>query len=87
MAEKVIILFESADKSVSLSVPFESETVWLNRQQMASLFDRDVKTIGKHVNNAIEEELEGLPTVANDRRLAELRQTLQNPSRKKKNLW
>lgn len=65
MAEKEIILFESADKSVSLSVPFENETVWLNRQQMASLFDRDVKTIGKHVKNAIEEELEGLPTVAN----------------------
>ena len=34
--------------------------VWLNRQQMASLFDRDVKTIGKHVKNAIEEELEGI---------------------------
>lgn len=65
MAEKEIILFESADKSVSLSVPFENETVWLNRQQMASLFDRDVKTIGKHVKNAIEEELSGLPTVAN----------------------
>ena len=65
MAEKEIILFESADKSVCLSVPFENETVWLNRQQMASLFDRDVKTIGKHVNNAIEEELEGLPIVAN----------------------
>lgn len=65
MAEKEIILFESADKSVSLSVPFENETVWLNRQQMASLFERDVKTIGKHVKNAIEEELSGLPTVAN----------------------
>ena len=65
MAEKEIILFESADKSVSLSVPFENETVWLNRQQMASLFDRDVKTIGKHVNNAIEEELEGISVVAN----------------------
>lgn len=65
MAEKEIILFESADKSVSLSVPFENETVWLNRQQMASLFNRDVKTIGKHVKNAIEEELFGLPTVAN----------------------
>ena len=65
MAEKEIILFESADKSVSLSVPFESETVWLNRQQMASLFDHDVKTIGKHVNSAIEEELEGISVVAN----------------------
>ena len=65
MAEKEIILFESADKSVSLSVTFENETVWLNRQQMASLFDRDVKTIGKHVKNAIEEELEGISVVAN----------------------
>lgn len=65
MAEKELVLFESEDKSVSLSVPFENETVWLNRQQMASLFDRDVKTIGKHVNNAIEEELEGISTVAN----------------------
>ena len=65
MAEKEIVLFESEDKSVSLSVPFENETVWLNRQQMASLFDRDVKTIGKHINNAIDEELAGLPTVAN----------------------
>lgn len=58
--KKELVLFESEDKSVSLSVPFENETVWLNRQQMASLFDRDVKTIGKHVNNAIEEELEGI---------------------------
>ena len=55
--EKEIILFESADKSLSLRVPFENETVWLNRQQMATLFDRDVKTVGKHVNNALEEEL------------------------------
>ena len=58
MAEKEIILFESADKSVRLSVPFENDTVWLNRQQMASLFDRDVKTIGKHIGNALEEELD-----------------------------
>lgn len=65
MAEKEIVLFESEDKSISLSVPFENETVWLNRQQMASLFDRDVKTIGKHVNNAIEEELNDISVVAN----------------------
>ncbi|MBR6296755.1 MAG: virulence protein RhuM/Fic/DOC family protein [Treponema sp.] len=58
MAEKVLVLFESTDKSVSLSVPFENDTVWLNRQQMAMLFDRDVKTIGKHIANALEEELD-----------------------------
>lgn len=31
--------------------------MWLNRQQLAELFDRDVKTIGKHINNALKEEL------------------------------
>ena len=42
----------------------ERETVWLNRSQMAVLFGRDVKTIGKHINNALHEELENLATVA-----------------------
>ena len=40
----------------------ENETVWLNRQQLSILFDRDVKTIGKHINNALKEEL--YPVVA-----------------------
>ncbi|MBE6236787.1 MAG: hypothetical protein E7116_01350 [Bacteroidales bacterium] len=40
-------------------------TVWLNRQQIAQLFGRDVKTIGKHINNALKEELSNIPTVAN----------------------
>ena len=40
------------------------ETVWLNRNQIAQLFDRDVKTIGKHINNALHEELEGVSVVA-----------------------
>ena len=36
----------------------KDETVWLNREQLAELFDRDVKTIGKHINNALKEELD-----------------------------
>ena len=52
-----IVLFETKDKSVSLPVEVKNETVWLNRNQMAELFDRDVKTIGKHINNALREEL------------------------------
>ena len=64
MAGNELILFESQDKSVSLNVPLRNENVWLNRNQMAELFDRDVKTIGKHVNNAIREELGGLSVVA-----------------------
>ena len=42
----------------------ENETVWLNRQQIAALFSRDVKTIGKHISNALHEELEGESVVA-----------------------
>ena len=52
-----IILFETEDSEVSLQVQMQDETVWLTRNQMAELFDRDVKTIGKHINNAIKEEL------------------------------
>lgn len=58
-----IILYQP-DASVSLEVRLEDDTVWLNRNQIATLFDRDVKTIGKHINNALQEELVGLPTVA-----------------------
>ena len=65
MAQKELVIFESEDKAVSLYVQFEEDTVWLNRMQMATLFDRDVKTIGKHVQNAIEEELSDFSVVAN----------------------
>ena len=53
------------DSEVRLEVRLEEETVWLNRQQLSELFNRDVKTIGKHVNNALKEELAGMATVAN----------------------
>ncbi len=58
-----IVLFEN--QNVKLEVNLKDETVWLNRQQMAKLFDRDVKTIGKHITNALNEELKDIPTVAN----------------------
>ena len=57
-----IILFEN--QGVKLEVNLKDETVWLNRQQLSKLFDRDIKTIGKHINNALNEELKGIPTVA-----------------------
>ena len=57
-----IILFEN--QGVKLEVNLKDETVWLNRQQLAELFDRDIKTIGKHINNALKEELKDIPTVA-----------------------
>lgn len=52
-----IVIFETADKSISLPVMIENESVWLNRGQIAELFERDIKTIGKHINNALKEEL------------------------------
>lgn len=54
--ENEIILFEN--QNVKLEVNMKDETVWLNREQLAELFDRDVKTIGKHINNALKEELD-----------------------------
>ena len=45
-------------------VRLEDDTVWLNRQQLAELFGRDVKTIGKHVNNALKEELKDISVIA-----------------------
>ena len=59
------IVVYQPDETIRLEVRLEDETVWLNRQQMAQLFGRDVKTIGKHVNNALHEELANVPTVAN----------------------
>lgn len=59
-----IVIFETEDRQVKLSVTVENDTVWLNRNQMSELFDRDVKTIGKHINNALKEELEDQVVVA-----------------------
>ena len=50
-----IILFETHDQEVKLSVSLEHETVWLSSNQMALLFDRDEKTVRKHVNNVFKE--------------------------------
>ncbi|MDE6007847.1 MAG: virulence RhuM family protein [Muribaculaceae bacterium] len=58
-----IILYQP-DDTLTLDVRVEDESVWLNRNQIAELFGRDVKTIGKHINNSLREELVGLPTVA-----------------------
>ena len=63
MQENEIVLYQP-NEAIRLEVRMEKETVWLNRNQMAILFGRDVKTIGKHINNALHEELHDLATVA-----------------------
>ncbi len=61
-----IILYQNQNGEIKLEVSVLEETVWLNRNQMALLFDRDVKTIGKHINNIFNEgELVENAVVAN----------------------
>ena len=58
MMKDEIIFFETKDRSITLPVQVSADTVWLNRGQLAELFGRDIKTIGKHIGNALKEELE-----------------------------
>jgi hypothetical protein len=61
-----IVLYRTDELTERIEVRLENETVWLNRQQLALLFGRDVKTIGKHINNVFSEgELSKDATVAN----------------------
>lgn len=53
-----IVIYQTEDGKTQIDVKFENEMVWLNRQQLAELFSRDIKTIGKHINNALKEELD-----------------------------
>lgn len=54
-----IVIYQTKDGQTSIEVKLENETVWLSANQMATLFDRDEKTIRKHINNVFSEgELE-----------------------------
>ena len=64
-SEKSVIIYRSEDGNVQLEVQLYDETLWLNVHQMSQLFDRDEKTVRKHINNAMKEELCGLVVVAN----------------------
>ena len=56
--ENEIVLFETKDKEIRLSVPIENETVWLSQTQMVELFDRDQSVISRHINNSFDEEVD-----------------------------
>mgnify|MGYP003807660693 CR=1 FL=1 len=59
-----IVIYQPDEISTRIEVRIEDDNVWLNRNQIAELFNRDVKTIGKHINNALNEELCGFQVVA-----------------------
>jgi len=64
MEKAEIIIYKESDSDFQIEVRLEDETVWLNRQQLSDLFNRDIKTIGKHINNALREELKSIPVIA-----------------------
>lgn len=63
--ENEIIIYQDENTSTKIEVRLEDETVWLNRHQLALLFNRDIKTVGKHIANALKEELTDISVVAN----------------------
>jgi len=61
-----LVIYQAADNAdFQIEVRVKDETVWLNRHQIAQLFERDIKTIGKHIANAVKEELHSVSVVAN----------------------
>jgi len=61
---EIVIYHADNQPDFQIEVRIKDDTVWLNRNQLAVLFDRDVKTIGKHINNALREELSDVSVIA-----------------------
>jgi prophage maintenance system killer protein len=59
-----IVIYQGQNAKISVNLDAKIDTVWLNLQQLAELFGRDVKTIGKHIGNALTGELRDIPVVA-----------------------
>ena len=57
MEDSKIIIYQTEDGQTQIDVRLENEMIWLTRQQLADLFGRDYKTVSKHINNALKEEL------------------------------
>ena len=64
MEENQIVIYKTDDGQAVIDVRLENEMIWLTRDQIAVLFNRDYKTISKHINNALREELAGSLVVA-----------------------
>ena len=57
MEENNILIYKDENNAIQLDVKLDNGMIWVTRQQLATLFGRDYKTISKHINNAIKEEL------------------------------
>ena len=52
------VIYKDGELEIEVQIDSKQETVWKNREQLSQLFGRDIKTIGKHINNALKEEVE-----------------------------
>ena len=86
MSETQIVVYQP-NETVRLDVRLENETVWLNRHQMSQLFGRDVKTIGKHIANALKEELSDLTPTEHPRGEVSLAVVAQSATTRKGNVF
>ncbi len=60
-----VVFYHGNESTVRVEVRIDNDSVWLNRHQLAALFNRDVKTIGKHINKVFaERELDSSVVVA-----------------------
>lgn len=60
-----VVIYKTHDNQIEVDVFLNNDTVWLNRKQISALFERDVKTIGKHINNVFSDgELDFISVVA-----------------------
>ena len=55
--ENKIVIYKDESNAIQLEVKMDGDMLWLTRVQLATLFGRDYKTISKHINNALKEEL------------------------------
>ena len=65
MDKNEILMYTTEDGTIKIEVTMDSETVWLNLNQMCELFQRDKSVISRHIKNIFSEgELEENSTVA-----------------------
>ncbi len=78
MNQSSIEIFKTEDGATEIRVVLENETVWLNLNQISSLFERDKSVISRHIGNIFKEgELHRNSVVANFATTAEDGKTYQ----------
>ena len=59
-----LVVFNDEELELEVKVDKDNETVWLNLEEIAMLFDRDKSVISRHIKNILNEELEKEEVIA-----------------------